>query len=50
LRASKQLKHWVEQGVLVVVNPDAGTNVRRYTKPDMTIDENLFSSLKGKED
>ena len=50
LRASKQLKHWVEQGVLIVVNPDAGTNVRRYTRPDMTADENLFSSLKGKED
>jgi ATP-dependent DNA helicase RecG len=31
LGASKQLKSWVEQGLLVVANPEAGRNVRRYT-------------------
>ena len=49
LRASKQLKHWVEQGVLLVVNPDAGTNVRRYTTPDIASDEQFFSLMGRKE-
>ena len=34
LGVSKQLKHWVEQGLLTIANPDAGRNVRRYSKPD----------------
>ena len=34
LGVSKQLKHWVDQGLLVIANPEAGRNVRRYAKPD----------------
>jgi len=48
LTASKQLKAWVEQGVLVVANPDAGRNVRRYTLPNFDFGD-LFSNLAGKE-
>ncbi len=33
LGASKQLKAWVEQGLLIIVNPEAGRNVRRYSLP-----------------
>jgi ATP-dependent DNA helicase RecG len=47
LRVSKQLKQWVEQGLLVVANPEAGRNVRRYAKPDNG-DPDLFSILLGK--
>lgn len=47
LGASKQLKHWVEQGLLVISNPEAGRNVRRYTKPDVTPEtEFLFQRRK----
>jgi len=48
LTASKQLKAWVEQGVLIVVNPRAGRNVRRYTLPDVDLTD-LFSNRAGKE-
>lgn len=48
LGASKQLKKWVQQGLLVVANPDAGTNVRCYMKPGAN-DDDLFSRLLGKE-
>jgi ATP-dependent DNA helicase RecG len=50
LTASKTLKHWCEQGLLVVVNPDAGRNVRRYATPDAIGDDEFFSSLGGKEE
>ncbi len=50
LTASKALKTWVEQGLLVVVNPDAGRNVRRYSTPETADDEEFFSSFGGKED
>lgn len=50
LAASKQLKAWVEQGLLVVANPNAGRNVRRYTLPDLEVDlTHFFSNLLGKE-
>jgi ATP-dependent DNA helicase RecG len=49
LTASKQLKSWVEQGLLVVVNPDAGRNVRRYSLPDLDLEEEFFSNPDGKE-
>ena len=49
LGASKQLKSWVDQGLLIVTNPDAGRNVRRYTLPDRELGEGLFSNLDGKE-
>jgi hypothetical protein len=48
LGASKQLKKWVQQGLLVVANPDAGTYVRCYMKPGAN-DDDLFSRLLGKE-
>jgi len=49
LGASKQLKAWVEQGLLVVVNPNAGRNVRRYTLPDQELSDEFFSNPVGKE-
>ncbi|HEX6987810.1 MAG TPA: ATP-binding protein, partial [Planctomycetaceae bacterium] len=49
LGVSKLLKHWVDQGLLVVANPEAGRNVRRYTKPDFEADDDFFSILLGKE-
>jgi predicted HTH transcriptional regulator len=48
LTASKQLKAWVEQGVLIVKNPEAGRNVRRYGLPDTELPD-FFSSLYRKE-
>jgi len=42
LAASKQLRRWVDEGVLVVVNPEAGKNVRRYTKPDTEPEDDLL--------
>lgn len=47
LTASKQLKAWVEQGVLIVANPWAGRNVRRYTLPEFEPPD-FFSSQKEK--
>ncbi len=49
LAASKQLKAWVQQGLLVVANPDAGRNVRRYTLPDLDPHLDFFSNRLGKE-
>lgn len=50
LGASKQLKAWVEQGLLIVANPGAGRNVRRYTLPDLDPDLNdpFLSNPDGK--
>jgi ATP-dependent DNA helicase RecG len=48
LTASKKLKSWVEQGLLVVTNPEAGRNVRRYALPDTASPEQLFSNRKRK--
>ncbi|MEZ6186367.1 MAG: ATP-binding protein [Planctomycetota bacterium] len=42
LKASKQLKSWVERGLLVVSNPNAGKKSRRYTKPGKSAQ--LFST------
>lgn len=39
----------VEQGLLIVANPDAGRNVRRYTLPDQVFGDELFSNPVGKE-
>jgi len=47
LRASKQLREWVALGLLVVANPDAAKQKRRYTKPDREPGETLFSKTKG---
>ena len=48
LTASKQLKAWVEQGILIVKNPEAGRNVRRYGLPDTEMPD-FFSNLDRKE-
>ena len=49
LGTSKLLKGWVEQGLLVVANPEAGRNVRRYSLPDHDADDDFFSTPNGKE-
>jgi len=49
LRASRRLKEWVDRGVLVVMNPDQGTKIRRYCKPGYRPDVNLFSEPEGKQ-
>jgi hypothetical protein len=33
LGVSKLIRDWVDRGLLVVANPEAGTRVRRYAKP-----------------
>ncbi len=48
LGASKKLKAWVSQGLLFVVNPEAGRNVRRYTLPEQGFDDDFFSNRGGK--
>lgn len=49
LRASKQLKEWVNLGLLVVANPDAAKQLRRYARPDGGPDESLFSQGQRKQ-
>lgn len=48
LAASKQIKKWLAQGLLIIVNPEAGTRARRYSKPNMPPPQ-LFSSLERKQ-
>jgi hypothetical protein len=43
LKASKLLKGWVERGLLRVANPESGTRIRTYTKPDVEPGDRLFS-------
>ncbi len=50
LRVSKQFKIWVAQGLLVVSNPTAGRNVRRYCFPQGDNSDLFFSNHDGKED
>lgn len=49
LTASKQLKAWVKQGLIIVANPDAGMNVRRYTLPESEFPD-FFSNPRGNKD
>ena len=44
LTATRQLKAWVEQGVLIIINPHAAKRVRRYTKPDRLLEQDLLSN------
>ena len=46
LAASKQIKKWLEQGLLIILNPTAGTRSRRYSKPNMPPPTQLFSTWK----
>lgn len=49
LQASKKLKEWVGLGYLVVVNPYAAKQFRKYSKPDGDADDSLFSKPLGNE-
>jgi ATP-dependent DNA helicase RecG len=49
LSASKQIREWVSKGLLVVMNPDAAKQYRRYTKPSTPPETSLFSNLPGKQ-
>lgn len=44
VRASRQLKSWVERGLLVVANPDAAKQHRRYRRPGAVPVQSLFIS------
>ena len=43
LKASKFLKEWVDKGLLIVCNPDEGTRVRKYTKPEKRLIEKYIA-------
>lgn len=43
LAASKKIRSWLDCGLLVVVNPEAAKQHRRYAKPSQTGGEDLFS-------
>jgi ATP-dependent DNA helicase RecG len=49
LGASKQLREWVQKGLLVVVNAKAAKQHRRYSKPSTPPEAPLFSKLSGKQ-
>ena len=44
LKASQQIKKWRNLGLLEVTNPLAGTRVRRYSRPDKSPEQGLFSN------
>lgn len=48
VRASRQLKQWVDQGLLVAVNPQSAKKLRRYTRPNIDFDLGLFAEHVGK--
>ena len=48
VRASRMLKGWLAQGVLVVEDPDAPKQQRRYTLPGAPGKQDLFSLLSEK--
>lgn len=50
LGASKQLRAWVQKGLLVVTNPAAAKQHRRYAKPSTPLEAPLFSILSGKQE
>jgi len=50
LEASKQLREWVQKGLLVVTNPEAAKQQRRYSKSGTPPEAPLFSRLLGKQD
>ncbi|MGH7139090.1 MAG: ATP-binding protein [Pirellulales bacterium] len=43
LATSRQIKGWVDAGVLVVTNPHAAKRLRRYTKPEVLLEMQSFS-------
>jgi len=48
LRASKQLKEWVNLGLLTVANPNAAKQFRKYMMLDVEPTDSLFSKAEGK--
>jgi len=50
LGASKQLRMWVQKGLLVVTNLAAAKQHRRYAKPSTPPEAPLFSKLSGKQE
>jgi hypothetical protein len=49
LSASKQLKRWVDQGLLAIENPEAGKRVRRYRLAEVDTTGQLFSFVRRKQ-
>ena len=45
LGVSRLIREWVDLGVLVVANPEAGPKHRRYTKPETASMASLFARL-----
>jgi hypothetical protein len=45
LGVSRLIREWVDLGVLVVANPEAGPKHRRYTKPETPPMASLFARL-----
>lgn len=50
LEASKQLRAWVQKGLLIVIDPKAAKQHRRYSKPSTPPEAPLFSKLSGKQE
>jgi ATP-dependent DNA helicase RecG len=50
LEASKQLRAWVQKGLLTVIDPKAAKQHRRYSKPSTPPEAPLFSKLSGKQE
>lgn len=49
VKASRLIKSWADLGLLVVGNPDAAKQHRRYRLPGISPDQGLFSELLGKQ-
>lgn len=49
-KASKMLSTWVRLGILVICDPGAAKQYRRYRLPGVLPDQNLFSDLFGKQE
>lgn len=45
IKASRQLKAWVDGGLLIVSNPEASRSQRRYTRPGRPPEEDLFGEI-----
>jgi hypothetical protein len=49
VKASRLLKIWVNLGLLVISNPDAAKQHRRYRRPGISPEQQLFSEAVGKQ-
>lgn len=50
VRASRKLREWVSLGYLVVANPSAAKQFRKYTRPGGELEEPLFSWRPGNQE